>query len=230
MAETAALDRRAFAYTTTRPDVCDMVPTEARDVLDIGCSNGALGSSLKSRKEGRKVFGVEVDPAFASEAKLHLDGVVCADLNKLQWEDLLPEMQFDCIVFADVLEHLNDPAYHLLQAKQRLRAGGSIVISLPNIRHVSSFYSIFVRGTFPKRDRGIFDRTHLHWFTVKDAKELLGTVGLRSCDLTSTLRLGDRGGGIGNKILLKLFSPLQRFYPIREFLTYQFCFRAEIIK
>ena len=230
MAEIAALNHRAVAYTTTRPDVCDMVPAEAYDVLDVGCSNGALGSSLKSRKSGRKVFGVEVDDAFAAEAKLHLDGVICADLNKLRWEELMPEMQFDCIVFADVLEHLNNPAYHLLEAKQRLRAGGSIVISLPNIRHVSSFYSIFVSGTFPKRDRGIFDRTHLHWFTIKDAKKLLGSVGLRTCDLASTLRLGDRGGGIGNKVLIRFFSPLQRFFLIREFLTYQFCLRAEVIK
>lgn len=224
------IEQRTSAYTTPRPDVSAMVPMSALTVLDVGCSNGALGASLRSAKNGRKVFGVEIDPIFAQEAEKYLDLVVCADLNKFQWANFMPGTEFDCIVFADVLEHVNDPTHQLSQAKLRLRTGGSIVVSLPNIRHISSFYSIFVKGTFPLRNRGIFDRTHLRWFTINDANALMTELGMSVDDISYNIRLGDQGGGILNRIANRLLGPIQTFFPIREFLTYQFCLQAVVKK
>ncbi|WP_170942066.1 class I SAM-dependent methyltransferase [Noviherbaspirillum denitrificans] len=218
-------EQRNAAYTTPRPDVFALVPSTALRVLDVGCSNGALGASLRMAREGRKVFGVEIDPSFAAEAEHHLDHVTCADLNELDWTALLPGTMFDCIIFADVLEHLLEPRNHLLKAKQRLQPGGCIVISLPNIRHISSFYSIFIRGTFPSRSRGIFDRTHLRWFTISDAIRLVTELGMHVDQSSYVIRLGDQGGGIWNRLAIKVLGPIQHFFPIREFLTYQFCLR-----
>ncbi len=222
-------EQREIAYTSPRPDVFAMVPTTALSVLDIGCSNGALGASLRHACRGRRVFGVEIDPAFAVEAQAILDQVICADLNELEWPVLTNGMQFDCIIFADVLEHLMDPRKHLLEAKRYLRPGGCIVVSLPNIRHISSFYSIFIKGTFPLRDRGIFDKTHLRWFTINDAKSLIAELGMSVVHTTFNLRMGDRGGGMMNRLANK-YGTILNFFLIREFLTYQFCLRAEIAK
>jgi hypothetical protein len=99
-------------------------------------------------------------------------------------------------------------------------------VSLPNIRHVSALYSIFVCGTFPRRERGIFDRTHLRWFTLSDAKRLLAAADLAVEEVSYSLRVGDRGDGIVNKVARKLLEPIQTFGPVREFLTYQSCIRA----
>src|SRR5204863_4262606 len=142
------------------------------------------------------------------------------------WDVLASEQQFDCVIFADVLEHLVDPVRHIGGARRCLRPGGAIVISLPNIRHLSSFYSIFLRGTFPKRDRGTFDATHLHWFTLRDARRLVTESGLRIEAASYGLRVGDQGGGFLNRATCKLLDPIAGFGPIREFLTYQFCLRV----
>ncbi len=216
---------KTSAYTTARADIVSMVPASSKRLLDVGCSNGALGASLKRRIPGLDVVGIEMDSSFASEARTRLDDVVCADLNGFDWAQLGDQM-FDCIVFADVLEHLSDPQRHLACAKRLLAPGGSFVISLPNIRHVSSFASIFLRGTFPRRDRGIFDRTHVHWFTSRDAVGLIQSVEMRVVDTAHTLRLADRGGGIANRYLNRLPRWIKSRSVVREFFTYQFCFRA----
>jgi 2-polyprenyl-3-methyl-5-hydroxy-6-metoxy-1,4-benzoquinol methylase len=213
---------RIAAYTTARTDVLAMVPAHAMRVLDVGCSNGALGRALRAQLDGRRVEGIEGAPLLAAEAEKYLDRVICADLNRLAWSDVSAEGQYDCIIFADVLEHLVDPWSLLREALLRLRSGGCVVISLPNVRHVTAFVSIFLRGTFPRRDRGIFDSTHLRWFTLKDALNLIEQSGLRVTAMDSALRLKDKGGGFLNKLTIRAFDRMRNFYPIREFLTYQF--------
>jgi methionine biosynthesis protein MetW len=218
---------RDTAYTTAREDVLDMVPPSARHILDLGCSSGALARSLKSAVPGRTVVGVELDARYAADAAQHLDRVIHADLEKLEWSEAFGNQQlFDCIIFADVLEHLVDPRRCLMQATQYLRPGGCVVVSLPNVRHVSAFFAIFVRGTFPQRDRGIFDNTHLRWFTVADARKLLAESGLSVSCMSVALRWGDVGGGFVNRILNRLPPAIRRWAPLREFFGYQICFRA----
>lgn len=222
------LAQRDAAYTTPRPDVFEMVPPAARHILDVGCSNGALGRSLKAAQPGRSVCGIEFDPRFAHEAADHLDDVVNADLNLLDWREAFAGRSFDCIVFADVLEHLIEPQRCLQQARQHLLPGGCVVVSLPNIRHLSALTAIFLGGRFPQRDRGIFDRTHLRWFTVADASSLLAGSGLQVCAMSLALRWGDRGGGRMNRLLNRLPPALQQWAPVREFFAYQMCLRAEV--
>lgn len=220
---------RASAYTTPRPDVFALVPADAMNVLDVGCSSGALGLSLKAAKPGRRVSGIEFDPVFAHEAEAHLDQVIRADLNAMNWGEALGGQRFDCIVFADVLEHLADPKRCLEQARECLQPGGSVVVSMPNIRHLSALWSVFVVGRFPRRDRGLFDRTHLRWFTIADLQVLLADAGLRASATRQALRWGDAGGGRLNRLLNRLPAAVQQWAPVREFLTYQVCIRAEVV-
>src|SRR5206468_11590837 len=48
----------------------------------------------------------------------------------------------------------------------------------PNVAHWST-YANLLRGTWPRRSEGIFDATHLRWFTLRDATELLTQAHLR---------------------------------------------------
>ena len=164
-----------------------MVPTGSMEILDVGCSSGALGRSLKIQRPDRFVFGIEFDALFAKEAGTHLDQVLNADLNLLNWSEAMAGRRFDCIIFADVLEHLVDPKRSLLQAREHLQPGGSIIVSLPNIRHLSALRAIFVSGRFPQNERGIFDSTHLRWFTVGDAQRLLGACGFKTSAMSLSL-------------------------------------------
>ena len=164
---------RAFAYETARPEVVALVPASARRVLDLGCASGALGAALKARQDC-EVVGIEADPAYARDAEERLDRVICADLDSFD-EDL---GRFDCVVAADVLEHLVDPWAVLARWAAALEPGCLAIISLPNARHWEVFRELALRGTFPRRAAGIFDATHLRWFTLADVYGLCTAAGL----------------------------------------------------
>lgn len=227
MQDTIAPDERTrLAYTTSRRDVCSLVPMSATRILDLGCSNGSLGAALKSARPDRTVWGIEVSSELAAEAKENIDRVVCLDLDQpIDWS-ICGGQKFDCIIAADVLEHLKNPENILSALDGLLSAHGVLVVSLPNIRHHSAAISIFLQGKFPRRERGIFDRTHLRWFTRSDAFSLLAEAGFVVDKEYSNLRVGDRGGGLINKIASRLLDPIAGFPPVRELMTYQFVFRA----
>jgi SAM-dependent methyltransferase len=102
------------------------------------------------------------------------------DLDELPARiDLLSEpAPFDCIITADVLEHLRDPWRVLACATSLLDAGGVVVVSLPNVRHWTVIRALLWNGSWHRRPAGIFDATHLRWFTLNDAQELLDSANL----------------------------------------------------
>lgn len=219
---------RNAAYTTARSDIAELVPSFSIKILDIGCSNGSLGRALKAMNPVRTVYGIEIDQEFIAEAKKYLDFVIKTDINKENWIENLGNNKFDCIIFADVLEHLISPELCLSESLKILTPSGCIIVSLPNIRHLSALTSIFLHGRFPHRDRGIFDRTHLRWFTIDDAENLITSNGLKISEMDQALRWGDTGGGWFNRQLNRLPSFLKKQWLVREFLTYQAVYRAEI--
>jgi 2-polyprenyl-3-methyl-5-hydroxy-6-metoxy-1,4-benzoquinol methylase len=172
-------DARSNAYETSRPDVQALVPESARRILDVGCASGAIGAALKGR-QAVEVIGVELDAELAADARRVLDDVLVGDADVLLTDPrtLGALGVFDCVIAADVLEHLRDPWTVLRNAAERLRAGGTAVVSLPNVRHVAVWREVFVRGQWPREDSGTFDRTHLRWFTPADAFALLEQAGL----------------------------------------------------
>jgi len=173
--DTAERARRFHAYENPRPEVAALVPAGARRILDLGCSSGALGAALKARDRGAatEVVGVEREPGYARDAAARLDREVEADL-----EALAALGRFDCLIAADVLEHLVDPWTVLARCAALLEPAGAAVVSLPNVRHWETFWTLGARGTWPRRSEGLFDRTHLRWFTLADAHALLAGAGL----------------------------------------------------
>ena len=151
------------------------MPAGARRVLDVGCSSGALGAALKASRPGLHVTGLELDPDYASRAEARLDRVIRADAADL---DGLDAGLFDCVIFADVLEHLVAPERALRAAATRLAPRGAVVVSLPNVRYWETFWQLGVHGRWPRRSVGLFDRTHLRWFTLADAYDLVDAAGL----------------------------------------------------
>jgi len=161
-----------------RADVLAMIPRGVFSVLDVGCSAGLLGEALKEREPTCRVLGIEKEPVLAEEARRRLDEVLPEDVERIEWGAVARRGPFDCIVFADVLEHLHDPWQVLTDAVSALAPDGSIVLSIPNIRHVSTLYWAFVRGRWPYRDMGIHDRTHIRFFALANVRDLCRTAGL----------------------------------------------------
>ena len=78
------------------------------------------------------VAGVENDPEAARLARQVLDDVVEGNIEEMD----LPygENSFDCILFADVLEHLIDPLAVLKKIRKYLKPQGTVVASIPNVQ------------------------------------------------------------------------------------------------
>jgi methionine biosynthesis protein MetW len=169
-------DRRAMAYETPRPEIAVRVPLAARRVLDLGCAAGGLATLLKARQPV-EVVGVELDATYAAAAAARCDRVVHADVEALA-PDAGELGRFDCVVAADVLEHLVDPWSALRAYAKLLEPHGTAVVSLPNVGHWSTYWHL-ARGTWPRLSEGVHDATHLRWFTLRDARELLVQAGLR---------------------------------------------------
>ena len=216
------------AYTTARSDLLALVPESARRILEIGCSDGTLGAAIKQRGDpGTYITGIEANIQLANTARERLDAVFSCDAEQFDWSRFDDEPRFDCLICGDVLEHLRAPAEVLGHAIRHLKPDGAIVTSLPNIRHISALWAIALSGRFPRRERGIFDKTHLRWFTIHDARDMVGAVGFSVTKEVFNLRAWDRGGGRINRALGRLPQGIASSFPVREFLTYQYSFRAE---
>jgi 2-polyprenyl-3-methyl-5-hydroxy-6-metoxy-1,4-benzoquinol methylase len=164
---------RADAYESVRPGIVELVPARARRVLDLGCSTGWLAGALKERGEV-EVVGIEREPEYAAIAERRCDRVIVADV-----EQVPPDLgRFDCLVAADVLEHLVDPWGALEAYTRLLEPGCRAIVSLPNAAHWTTFAAL-ARGSWPRKPEGIHDATHLRWFTLRDAIALCEGAGLR---------------------------------------------------
>jgi 2-polyprenyl-3-methyl-5-hydroxy-6-metoxy-1,4-benzoquinol methylase len=152
-----------------------MVPSLQGKVLDVGCSNGAFGESIR-RDRGVEVWGIELDDVLAREAEGRLDRVFRGDAAEELGRLVAEGQRFHLVVFADCLEHLKDPwgAYDL--ATKLVAPKGLILVSLPNIAHWDTFANL-LRGRWPRRDRGLFDDTHLRFFAYHNVIELMGRGG-----------------------------------------------------
>jgi tRNA A58 N-methylase Trm61 len=82
------------------------------------------------------------------------------------------------MLFLDVLEHLVDPWGAVEIFAAHLPPGGTIVASVPNIRHVSATKDLILHNRWTYADSGILDRTHLRFFVRQTAIELLDRPGL----------------------------------------------------
>lgn len=208
---------KALGYEGTRPDVQQLVPVSARRILDIGCSSGALGAALRERQNAY-VVGIELDPDYAAEARARLDQVAVGSAQDILTDDSqrAPLGVFDCIIAADVLEHLVDPWATLRAAVKSLAPGGAVIVSLPNARFWLTFWYLGVRGTWPRREVGVHDATHLRWFTRRDACALLHQANLTVESISANYKVNYYA-----KPVDRALAPLLRHLPLREFFAAQ---------
>ena len=220
----SSLEKADFnkSYVGQRSDVLKLVPQEVRKVLDVGCSVGTLGASIKKKNSDVKVTGIDADEKMAEMAKERLDKVVVGDVEILSVSEHFREKEFDCIIFADVLEHLRKPWEVLKDYTQILNDDGVVVLSIPNVCHYSTIFSLIFLGRWPYRKRGIHDKSHLRFFTLKNIKEMLDYAGLKTTKVTCMYRLIEsKGLGPFNRISWVLGLPI-----IKKFFTFQYLIDA----
>lgn len=165
------------------PDLLDRIPLAAGVVLDVGCGTGALGAEYKRRNPKARYVGIEQDESAARVAATRLDKVLIVNLD--DWgclDEEIPEKSVDCLIYGDVLEHLKDPWAVFARQSAWLSPNGIVLICMPNIEHWS-FVERLLRGTWDYESQGLFDSTHLRWFSADTFRRVLRKLSLNPVDV-----------------------------------------------
>jgi 2-polyprenyl-3-methyl-5-hydroxy-6-metoxy-1,4-benzoquinol methylase len=138
----------------------------SRRVLDVGCATGALLETLRDR--GWDVTGVEISSQEAEYARRERR----LDVKTLSLEEnRFPAGSFTVVLASHLVEHLNDPASFVREARRILIPGGRFFVTTPNI---GGFQARLFRGRWRS---AIFD--HLYLFSAKTLRALLLGAGFR---------------------------------------------------
>ena len=140
-------------------------------VLDAGSGNGFLANELA--KNGMNVVAVEKKHTQLNQTHLSQIEYLEGDIEKVDFNTL---GKFDVVIAGDVIDHLIDPANFIERCRNILNTNGRLILSVPNVAHWSVRLNL-VFGRFPRRDRGILDKTHLHFYTQESIKNLLKEKG-----------------------------------------------------
>lgn len=197
-------------YSDNRIDILNLIPDNTKIILDVGCSSGNLGMGLK-KDVNRVVYGVEPNKESAKEAEKKLDKVFVQTAE--EFLDSFNERKFDCIVFADVLEHLYDPWKVIEKTKKLLAKDGCIVASIPNIERYETFHEVFVNRKWPYNSSGIFDSTHIRFFTIKNIHELFKKAGYDSIKTERYYQKFERAPDLKKweRFLLRFLKRMKKF-------------------
>ncbi|HEY5751323.1 MAG TPA: class I SAM-dependent methyltransferase [Chryseolinea sp.] len=159
-------------YKLNRSEMLAFIPPGITSLLDVGCGEGYFAALVKETFHC-EAWGVEPVYEASLEAQKKLDKVI----NGYFDTSLKIERKFDVISFNDVLEHLVDPWSALHYCKELLNPGGVIVTSIPNILYFHDFMQMLLSRDWKYEEAGIFDKTHLRFFTKKSIERMFQECG-----------------------------------------------------
>lgn len=186
------LERKAYSYVE-RPNpaiqalVAKHVLSRRNDarVLDIGCGCGANARAVRDRASGAKVVGIEPNARACELARSACGEVFHGTLDEWAAKGTNTE-PFDALLLSDVLEHVADPiAFTRSIAGVPALRRALWIVSVPN-------YAVWynrLRTLFGMQSyawSGLWDRTHLRFYTRRTVRELLEYCGLAIVDTAST--------------------------------------------
>jgi 2-polyprenyl-3-methyl-5-hydroxy-6-metoxy-1,4-benzoquinol methylase len=148
-------------------------------ILDVGTAQGFLGQLVQ--ETGLTIDAVEPNPEWAEVARPYYRDLQMATIEEAK----LPDYTYRLVVCADVLEHVLDPVVALQVLQKATTDDAIFLISLPNVAHIAVRLMLLF-GFFPHMERGILDRTHLHFYTLDTARAMLESAGLKVVRATPT--------------------------------------------
>lgn len=206
-----------------RMDVISLLPLlPQQKVLEIGAGTCNTLVYLKEHKLAAEVMGVELMKIPGSNQEHpSIDRFQLADIERDSIE--ANEAYFDTIICADILEHLADPWLAVKKITRYLKPGGTMIVSIPNIREIKAMMQLLLKADF-RYDAagGIMDKTHLRFFCKKNIRELLTTDELTPVYATPNFMLKVVTDGRKRRIINRVTLGL-----IKDLLTVQYIFVAK---
>jgi SAM-dependent methyltransferase len=132
------------------------VPDTARTIVDVGCGNAWVAGAFLPRQ--RRVFSVDitaVNPGKALErypSSNHF--AMAADAYHLPFRD----RSVDCVIAAEIIEHVVDPAAFVSALMRIVRPGGCLIVTTPYRERIRKTLCIHCNRVTPLD-------SHLHSFS-----------------------------------------------------------------
>ncbi len=157
------------------------LPKNKGRIMDIGCGSGDILFLLN--KVGFDAYGLDVSEYAVSLARSHnLTNV------KVGTEDdmvMYPDNYFDCVRGSHVIEHMADPVGFVNNCYGKIKVGGTLIISTPNINS-------FNRLIFRKYTKCYTDiPRHLILFSNTSLTKIFKKAGFEKVELTYKTMFSD---------------------------------------
>ncbi len=172
-------------------------------VLDVGCGNGELLQSLKTKNDvigqGLELKQERVNQCVAKGLSA-IQGDADKDLS------LYPDQSFDCVILSQTIQATSDPKLIL---KELIRIGKKAIVSIPNFGFWKVRLSLGINGRMPRTKKLIYnwyDTPNIHLCTILDFINLCNELNIQ-IEKTITLSSDNNKSynGLPNK-LSNLFS------------------------
>lgn len=198
-------DREPYDLSTLAEDHIDRLTLERvpsrSQVLELGCATGYMTQYMSQTLEC-SVTAADNDETALKYAGVFAKRTVLGDLNKAKtWREIQSTGLFEVVLASNVIEHLADTKFQFEQIHQSLNQHGKCIIVVPNIAWWRSRWRL-LRGSWEYEEYGLFDETHLRFFSVLSLRKALQDSGFHVID-----EAYDPAGGA------KWFTPLLKQFP-----------------
>jgi 2-polyprenyl-3-methyl-5-hydroxy-6-metoxy-1,4-benzoquinol methylase len=208
---------------SSHQQIAELVNPDSK-VLDIGCAYGFMSELLNSKHVD--YWGIDQLPA--NKIRYPMSKYIQVDLE--HFSDLELGREFDCIIVADVIEHIRNASALLSTIKKYLKPEGRLIISTGNIAIWFYRLSLLI-GRFKYASRGILDETHVKLYTLDTFKELIISSGFkihnaRYTSIPFELIFESRGKSQLISYIESIYYRFVKWWP--RLFAYQFIVEAEI--
>jgi SAM-dependent methyltransferase len=136
---------------------------DRKDILEIGCGDGAILERLSSTGFSSRFTGLEISPSAVRAVQAKNIPGTCVELFD-GYELRFSDWQFDLAILSHVLEHVEYPRRLIREAA---RAANKVFVEVPlenNLRLSADF---------------VFDRVgHINFYNIKTIRRLLQSCGM----------------------------------------------------
>ncbi|MDO9464798.1 MAG: class I SAM-dependent methyltransferase [bacterium] len=153
-------------------NIVDSIKLENKNVLDIGCYDGAFLSLIKHRNNN--FYGIEASDYGVKECikkRINIKQIFFDDKTKIPFEDNF----FDLIIAGEIIEHIYDTDFFLDEILRLLKPNAMLIISTPNIASLGRRLLLML-GISPIIELSLNKNTgsgHIRYFTFATLKDLL---------------------------------------------------------